>query len=107
MSKARFLNRGHINEPQDSIREAYSTGRSGFRVRALSVEKEKGSLADCGPEIPYQVQKSRLIERMADMLQAKKLPFLAIFGTSPPRICVSCWSQSHVAWNRRSDGKPV
>jgi topoisomerase-4 subunit A len=63
----------------DSIREAYSTGRGGFRVRARwSVEKEKGgSWQIAVSDIPYQVQKSRLIERMADMLQAKKLPFLA------------------------------
>ena len=70
---------GILVEPADSIREAYATGRGGFRVRARwSVEKEKGGAWQVVVnEIPYQVQKSRLIERMADMLQAKKLPFLA------------------------------
>ena len=74
-----FPTGGILVEPADSIREAYATGRGGFRVRARwSVEKEKGGAWQVVvTEIPYQVQKSRLIERMADMLQAKKLPFLA------------------------------
>ena len=74
-----FPTGGILVEPADSIREAYNTGRGGFRVRARwTVEKEKGGAWQIAvTEIPYQVQKSRLIERMADMLQAKKLPFLA------------------------------
>ena len=74
-----FPTGGILVEPADSIREAYATGRGGFRVRARwLVEKEKGGAWQVVvTEIPYQVQKSRLIERMADMLQAKKLPFLA------------------------------
>ena len=73
-----FPTGGILVEPADSIREAYDTGRGGFRVRARwAVEKEKGGAWQIAvTEIPYQVQKSRLIERMADMLQAKKLPFL-------------------------------
>ena len=74
-----FPTGGVLVEPEESIREAYGTGRGGFRVRASwAVEKEKGGGWQIAvTEIPYQVQKSRLIERMADMLQAKKLPFLA------------------------------
>ena len=74
-----FPTGGILVEPAESIREAYNTGRGGFRVRARwTVEKEKGGAWQIAvTEIPYQVQKSRLIERMADMLQAKKLPFLA------------------------------
>ena len=73
-----FPTGGVLVEPQDSIREAYATGRGGFRVRAKwVVEKEKGGARQIVvTEIPYQVQKSRLIERLAEMLQAKKLPFL-------------------------------
>ena len=73
-----FPTGGVLVEPQDSIREAYATGRGGFRVRAKwVVEKEKGGAWQIVvTEIPYQVQKSRLIERLAEMLQAKKLPFL-------------------------------
>ncbi|NCF49070.1 MAG: DNA topoisomerase 4 subunit A, partial [Bacteroidetes bacterium] len=74
-----FPTGGILVEPAENIREAYNTGRGGFRVRArYEVEKEKGGGWQIViTEIPYQVQKSRLIERMADMLQAKKLPFLA------------------------------
>ena len=74
-----FPTGGVLVEPAASIREAYSTGRGGFRVRAKwEVEREKGGAWQIVvTEIPYQVQKSRLIERMAEMLQAKKLPFLA------------------------------
>ena len=74
-----FPTGGVLVEPEKSIREAYGTGRGGFRVRARwAFEKEKGGGWQIAiTEIPYQVQKSRLIERMADMLQAKKLPFLA------------------------------
>jgi len=73
-----FPTGGVLVEPQDSIREAYATGRGGFRVRAKwVVEREKGGAWQIVvTEIPYQVQKSRLIERLAEMLQAKKLPFL-------------------------------
>ncbi len=74
-----FPTGGLLVEPVDSIREAYATGRGGFRVRAKwSVETEKGGAWQIVvTEIPYQVQKSRLIERLAEMLQAKRLPVLA------------------------------
>ena len=74
-----FPTGGLLVELADSIREAYATGRGGFRVRAKwSVETEKGGAWQIVvTEIPYQVQKSRLIERLAEMLQAKKLPVLA------------------------------
>ena len=51
----------------------------GFRLRARwGVEKDKGGAWQIViTEIPYQIQKSRLIEKMAEMLQAKKLPVLA------------------------------
>jgi topoisomerase-4 subunit A len=70
---------GVLIEPLSSVREAYSSGRGGFRVRAKwHVETEKGGgWQIVVTEIPYQVQKSRLIERLAEMLQAKKLPFIS------------------------------
>jgi topoisomerase-4 subunit A len=70
---------GILIEPAASMREAYATGRGGFRVRAKwHVETEKGGAWQIVvTEIPYQVQKSRLIERLAEMLQAKRLPVLA------------------------------
>jgi topoisomerase-4 subunit A len=74
-----FPTGGLLIEPADSTREAYATGRGGFRVRAKwNVETEKGGAWQIVvTEIPYQVQKSRLIERLAEMLQAKKIPVLA------------------------------
>jgi len=73
-----FPTGGVLVESQESIRDAYATGRGGFRVRAKwNVEREKGGAWHIVvTEIPFQVQKSRLIERLAEMLQAKKLPFL-------------------------------
>ena len=70
---------GVLVEPADQIRQAYTTGRGGFRLRASwEVEKLKGGgWQIVVSEIPYQIQKSRLIEKMAEMLQARKLPVLA------------------------------
>ena len=70
---------GVLVEPADQIRQAYTTGRGGFRLRARwEVEKLKGgSWQIVVSEIPYQIQKSRLIEKMAEMLHARKLPVLA------------------------------
>ncbi|MEC7190600.1 MAG: DNA topoisomerase (ATP-hydrolyzing), partial [Pseudomonadota bacterium] len=70
---------GILVEPSEQIRQAYATGRGGFRLRARwNVEKDKGGAWQIViTEIPYQIQKSRLIEKMAEMLQAKKLPVLA------------------------------
>ncbi|MDC3234973.1 DNA topoisomerase IV subunit A, partial [Candidatus Puniceispirillum sp.] len=74
-----FPTGGFLIEPVETIKEAYSTGRGGFRVRAKwLVETAKGGAWQIVvTEIPYQVQKSRLIERLAEMLQAKRLPVLA------------------------------
>ena len=70
---------GILVEPSEQIRQAYTTGRGGFRLRARwNVEKDKGGAWQIViTQIPYQIQKSRLIEKMAEMLQAKKLPVLA------------------------------
>ena len=74
-----FPTGGQLVEPSDSILETYRTGKGGFRLRSrYEVEREKGGAYQIiVTEIPYQVSKSRLIEKMADMLNSKKLPFLA------------------------------
>lgn len=74
-----FPTGGIIIESRASIAEAYRTGRGGFRVRSRwEVEEQgRGTYAIVVTEIPYQVQKSRLIERIAELLQNKKLPLLA------------------------------
>ncbi|MCW5715402.1 MAG: DNA topoisomerase IV subunit A [Bauldia sp.] len=67
-----------IDEPA-AIREAYRTGRGGFRVRARWDKEElgRGGYVVVVTEIPYQVQKSKLIEHIAELLQNKRLPLLA------------------------------
>ena len=74
-----FPTGGLLIEPRDSIVESYRTGRGSFQLRAkYEIEREKGGAWQLVvTEIPFQVQKSRLIEKMAEMLQAKKLPMLA------------------------------
>ncbi|OLP59963.1 DNA topoisomerase IV subunit A [Xaviernesmea oryzae] len=73
-----FPTGGVIIDGRASIIEAYATGRGGFRVRARwSVEDlGRGAWQIVVTEIPYQVQKSRLIEKVAELLIARKLPLL-------------------------------
>ncbi len=74
-----FPTGGVLVESAESIAEAYATGRGGFRLRAKwEVEKGKaGAWTILITEIPYQVQKSKLIEQIAMLLEEKKLPLLA------------------------------
>jgi len=74
-----FPTGGLIVESADSIAEAYRTGRGGFRVRARWEKEDlgRGGYQIVVTEIPYQVQKARLIEKIADLMQARKLPLLA------------------------------
>ncbi|MGB0682882.1 MAG: DNA topoisomerase IV subunit A [Magnetovibrionaceae bacterium] len=73
-----FPTGGVLVESRENVIEAYRTGRGGFRLRARwEVEKlSQGRYQIIVTEIPYQVQKARLIERIAELLQSKKLPFL-------------------------------
>src|SRR3954463_10101553 len=74
-----FPTGGVLAEPPESIAEAYATGRGSFRLRARW-EKETlshGLFQIVVTEIPYQVQKGRLIEKIAALLEEKKLPLLA------------------------------
>ena len=68
-----------IVDPPDAIAETYRTGRGSFRVRARWTKEEgaRGTWVAVVTEIPYMVQKSRLIERLAELLADKKLPLLA------------------------------
>jgi topoisomerase-4 subunit A len=74
-----FPTGGVIVEPKENIAEAYRTGRGAFRLRS------KWEIEDLGrgqwqiivTEIPYQVQKSKLIEKLAEIIHIKKVPLLA------------------------------
>ncbi len=74
-----FPTGGVLVEPAESIAEAYRTGRGGFRLRARWETEDlgRGQYTIVITEIPYQVQKARLIEKIAELLEARKLPFLA------------------------------
>jgi topoisomerase-4 subunit A len=74
-----FPTGGTVIEDSAAVLQAYETGRGGFRTRAKwDVERGKhGVWQVVVTEIPYQVQKARLIEQVAELLEAKKLPFLA------------------------------
>ncbi len=70
---------GLIIDSRESIAEAYTTGRGAFRVRARWTTEDtgRGTYVIVVTEIPWQVQKSRLIEHIAALLNDKKLPLLA------------------------------
>jgi topoisomerase-4 subunit A len=74
-----FPTGGVLVEDRAALAAAYETGRGGFRVRARwSVEAGKhGVWSVVVTEIPYQVQKAKLIEQIAQLLEEKKLPLLA------------------------------
>jgi topoisomerase IV subunit A len=73
-----FPTGGIVVEPPESIREAYETGRGGFRVRARWQTEDlgRGQWRIVVTEIPYQVQKSKLVEALAAVIENKKAPLL-------------------------------
>ncbi len=74
-----FPTGGQLVEDAETLRLAYETGRGSLRTRARWVREEQkhGTWVIVVTEIPYQVQKSRLIEQVAELLLDKKLPLLA------------------------------
>ena len=74
-----FPTGGVLVESAEAVREAYASGRGSFRLRARwEVEKlAHGVFQVIVTEMPYQVPKSRLVERIATLLEEKKLPLLA------------------------------
>ena len=74
-----FPTGGVIVEPRENIANAYSTGRGSFRLRSKWEVEDlgRGQWQIIVTEIPYQVQKSKLIEKIAELIQTKKVPILA------------------------------
>jgi topoisomerase IV subunit A len=70
---------GIIVDTPSAMAETYGTGRGSFRVRARWAKEDlgRGNWQIVVTEIPYAVPKSRLIEKIAELLQEKKLPLLA------------------------------
>ncbi|MDB5626358.1 MAG: topoisomerase subunit, partial [Tardiphaga sp.] len=73
-----FPTGGIIIDSKDSIAEAYATGRGSFRTRAKWHQEEgaRGMWVVVITQIPWLVQKSRLIEKIAELLNDKKLPLI-------------------------------
>jgi topoisomerase-4 subunit A len=73
-----FPTGGTVIDSKEAITEAYTTGRGSFRVRARWKQEEgnRGTWVVVVTEIPYLVQKSRLIEKIAELLNDKKLPLV-------------------------------
>ncbi|WP_300009938.1 DNA topoisomerase IV subunit A [uncultured Roseobacter sp.] len=74
-----FPTGGVIVEPPENIATAYRTGRGSFRLRCRWEVEDlgRGQWQIVVTEIPYQVQKSKLIEKIAEIIQTKKIPILA------------------------------
>ena len=74
-----FPTGGVLVESPETLREAYRTGRGSLRLRARWHREDmgRGQWQVIVTEIPYQVQKSKLIERLAEVIQLKKVPILA------------------------------
>ena len=74
-----FPTGGIIVEPEENIAAAYRTGKGGFRLRCRYEIEDlgRGQWQIVVTEIPYQVQKSKLIEKIAEAIQTKKIPILA------------------------------
>ncbi len=74
-----FPTGGILVEPRENILNAYKTGRGSFRLRARWQTEDlgRGQWQIIVTEIPYQVQKSKLIEKIAEIINAKKIPILA------------------------------
>jgi topoisomerase-4 subunit A len=70
---------GVIVDPPEAVAEAYTTGRGSFRVRARWHKEEtgRGTYLIVITEIPWLVQKGRLVERLAELINDKKLPLVA------------------------------
>ena len=73
-----FPTGGIVVDGPEAIAETYRTGRGSFRVRSKWTKEEgqRGTWVVVVTEIPYGVQKSRLIEKIAELLNDKKLPLL-------------------------------
>jgi topoisomerase-4 subunit A len=88
-----FPTGGVVVDPPNMIAEAYATGRGSFRVRAKWTKEEtgRGTYQIIVTEIPWLVQKQRLIERMAELYNEKKLPLVNEFrdeSTEDVRIVI-------------------
>ncbi|WP_050627414.1 DNA topoisomerase IV subunit A [Bradyrhizobium viridifuturi] len=74
-----FPTGGIVVDSKESIIEAYTTGRGSFRTRSRWTQEEgaRGTWVVVVTEIPWLVQKSRIVEKIAELINEKKLPLVA------------------------------
>ncbi|HEY6993303.1 MAG TPA: DNA topoisomerase IV subunit A [Xanthobacteraceae bacterium] len=74
-----FPTGGVVVDTPETIAEAYTTGRGSFRVRARWHKEDtgRGTYLIVVTEIPWLVQKGRLVEKLAELVNDKKLPLVA------------------------------
>jgi topoisomerase-4 subunit A len=74
-----FPTGGIVVDSKSAIAEAYTTGRGSFRVRAVWEKEDvgRGMYQIVITEIPWLVQKSRLVEKIAELINEEKLPLIA------------------------------
>ena len=74
-----FPTGGIVVDSKEAIIEAYTTGRGSFRTRARWTQEEgaRGTWVIVVTEIPWLVQKSRIVEKIAELINEKKLPLVA------------------------------
>src|SRR5918996_260221 len=74
-----FPTGGIVVDSREAIAEAYTTGRGGFRIRARWAKEDagRGTYVVVITEIPWLVQKSRLVEKLAELINERKLPLVA------------------------------
>ena len=105
-----FPTGGIIVDSRESILETYRTGRGSFRIRARWCKEEgaRGVWNAVVTEIPYGVQKSRLIEKLAELVNERKLPLLAdVRDESAEDVRIVLEPRARNCRRRRHDGKPV
>jgi topoisomerase-4 subunit A len=98
-----FPTGGVIVESREAIREAYRTGRGAFRTRAKWQVEDlgRGTWQIVVTEIPFQVQKSKLIEKLAELIELKKVPLLADVRDEAPRIMRIVLEPARARWTPR------
>ena len=98
-----FPTGGIIVSSRETLAEAYRTGRGGIRVRARWEKEDlgRGTWAAVVTEIPYQVQKSRLIEAVAGLSRQRSCRSSPTCATRAPRTSASSSSRAAAPSTRR------
>src|SRR5262249_7570474 len=84
-----FPTGGVVVDSKEAITEAYVTGRGSFRTRARWKQEEgsRGTWVIVVTEIPWLVQKSRMIEQIAELLNETKLPLVGDIRDESAEVC--------------------